>query len=254
MKTLSIAIVSGFAFALTIMMLHHPAQATCTDPRKLDGSHGDDWPQCLDDNYNGQSNGGGSAKRGSPGAAAAIGIGTLIIQGLANSGGSAGKSQEDYDREAADDVKRRQAAPPNSKMKSVMKSASADTSLDPWANKNSKNRGSKNDGRAPYVKQKCVEFRATGTPGTVDWDFGTITNKCKVPVQVLTCFYDKKGPDICDPKSDRHWGVSDTIAPGKKAMTVSTSEHPGWLIKYFVCDMTNAKRDALLCLRPKTSD
>lgn len=138
------------------------------------------------------------------------------------------------------------------KLSRLQDKASGDETLNPWGGqKGRKPKKSGGDGRAPYADGKCITIKRSGK-GDIDWDFVAIRNLCGFPVQVITCYHDKGDEQRCsNPYAPPGWGTSDTIKPGGTVSSVASASRPGWVVKYFVCNMKDAKKNSLLCLQPK---
>jgi hypothetical protein len=128
--------------------------------------------------------------------------------------------------------------------------ASKDSSLNPWGpTAKETGKASSSTNSAPYADGNCVSF-LPATPGGVSWDDVKIANRCKFPVQVIVCYYDKGDEPKCGKSlTTGRWGTTQTIPPGKEIYSVSSASKPRWLARYYVCNMQNAKK-GLLCLLP----
>ena len=97
---------------------------------------------------------------------------------------------------------------------------------------------------APFVPAKCVRI-AQGGKGVAD-AFKRITNHCATPVMVAFCLEAPGGINEC--LNPSRYGLSDVIAPRKTQVTADAIQG-AWTAWYFVCDMSNPKKQT--CLPPK---
>lgn len=98
--------------------------------------------------------------------------------------------------------------------------------------------------RAPYIATKCVRI-VQGGQGVAD-AYKRIKNDCSTPVTVVFCLEAQGGINEC--LNPRRYGLSDVIPPHRYQMTADAIQGP-WTAWYFVCDMSNPKRQT--CLSPK---
>ncbi|KAB2675763.1 hypothetical protein [Brucella tritici] len=117
--------------------------------------------------------------------------------------------------------------------------------------KKSKANKNENDTQAPYADSKCAQIKPRANRGLVDWDSVAITNTCKFPIEVITCYYDKGAENKCTLSNTGAWGSPGRIQPGGKIASVSDTRTPQWKVKYVVCNMSGVNNHSKLCLLPK---
>ncbi|CDZ38057.1 hypothetical protein NOJ28_26565 [Neorhizobium galegae] len=183
-------------------------------------------------------------------AAAIVGLGGVLLQGLANSSTNEPSDEEiqrRVDKEWNDELK----APPSAKIKKDIESAKTDAISNPWAtsagSRPSKKDGVK-DGAAPFADPKCVTLRQP-SKAPIDWDTVDVKNNCNVPIQVRICYYLKGEQNKCSGTSQ--WSLTSTIAPKGRTQSVTTTKSWPWMAQVYVCDMSGVTKHSKLCLHPK---
>ncbi len=205
----------------------------------------------------GSSGGGGGGGNGAAAAAAAQ-IGIFLLQRALSDDNDTSEQPSAPARRSvpsgssgpSEAEKRATQAERSRKLSALQQKASVDKTLDPWANGGTKTSKKKSDGRAPYADLGCVDIKSVGSG--VSWDLTKLTNKCSFPIVVLTCYYDKGQRQKCDDYKGGRWGTSNTISAHSSVAGVSSSQRPGFGVRYFVCNMSGIKNHEKFCLLPKT--